>query len=384
MGKLTLVIADKDENYLSHLGNYIMVHYSGRFSLHLFSSFEDLSLFLESAGKHADILLYGCSFPEEAIVSEKVHTMIRLSENNTSHSDEDANTIFKYRHTERLIQDILHTYSKSSAGTFIPDGKASAGICAVHSASGGTGKTCIAAGLSMLAARRGLKCLYLNFESTPSTSFYFKGQSERSLSDVIYYLKERGDNLAVKLESGRCCDPASGVHYFLPPESACEFDELTGEDIDLFIGTIRSSSLADIIFIDLPSGLSRRNKLILKSCDKVIEICEHRAFSRYMKGVMEGDPGTGGSEETNEFSSRTFHILNKYSENASCDWYEKKNSGKFCCIIGDSEKLRFNRGEKLLIDLDQSFSASLGKLLDLIAAGGGVERCRSAGGVAFV
>ena len=382
MGKLSLVIADIDENYLKHLGNYLMVHYSGRFNIHLFSSSEELSLFLKSSGKCPDILLYSHFFPKEALVSDKVHTIIQLSENNTSHMIEGVNKIFKYRHTESLVEDILHIYSKSNLDAFIPDGKSATNIYAVHSASGGAGKSSIAAGLSMLAARRNLKPLYLNFESTPSTSFYFKGRSERTLSDIIYYLKEKGNNLAIKLEGGCCCDPASGVHYFLPPESVCEFEELTEKDIDLFLETIRYSSLFDIVFIDLPPGLSRRNNRILRSCDTVIDICEHRAFSGYMKGVMEGDPKAGGAEGRNEFSSRSFHILNKYSENAPCDWCEKNYTDKFCVIIRESEKLKYNHGERLLIDIDPSFSASLGKLLDFLVIGDG-ERCRSGGGVVF-
>ena len=382
MGKLSLLITDMDENYLQKLGSYLMVRYSGRFNIHLFSSLENLNLFLKSAGKRQDILLYSDLFPKEALVSEKVHTLIQLSDNNTIQHIEGVSTIFKYRHTESLVQDILHIHSRSSLDAIIPDGKTATDIYAVHSATGGTGKTSIAAGLGMLAARRNMKPLYLNFESTPSTSFYFKGRSERTLSDVIYYLKERGINLATMLEGACCCDPASGVHYFLPPDSVCEFDELTEEDIDLFLGTIRASSLFGIVFIDLPSGLSRRNNIILRSCDKVINVCAHGAFPLFKKSVMEGDPINHGEEGTDELSSRSVHILNKYAGSVGIDGCEKDHTGKFSIIISESERLKLNDGERLLIDIDPTFSASVGKLLDSLAVRGS-EGCRSGGGVDF-
>lgn len=382
MGKLSLLIADSDENYLQKLGNYFMLRYSGRFNIHLFSSPENLKLFLKTAEKPQDILLYSDFFPKEALESERVHTLIQLSDNNMQNT-EGTNMVFKYRHAESLVQDILHIYSRSSLDAFVPDGKTAAEIYAVHSAAGGTGKTSIAAGLSMLAARRNMKPLYLNFESTPSTAFYFKGRSERTLSDVIYYLKERGLNLATMLEGACCCDPAGGVHYFLPPDSACEFDELTDEDIDLFLGTIRASSLFDIVFIDLPSGLSHRNSIILRSCDKIVNVCAHGAFPLFKKSVMEGDPVSHGEEGKNELSSRTVHVLNRYSENACTHWCEKDYTGKFSIIIRESERLGLNDGERLLIDMDPIFSASVGKLLDSLAVSGDGKGCRVKGGAAF-
>ncbi len=382
LGKLSLVVADPDGDYLRRLGNYLTVHHSGRFNVNLFSSPGELSIFLSSAGKHPDVLLYSDMFPRDALLSGKVHTRIQLSENNTASAAEGLYAIPKYRHTDQLVQNILHIYAERSSEAFTPDVKASAGIYAVHSASGGCGKTSIAVGLSMLAARRNLKPLYLNFENAPSTAFYFKGGAERSFSEVIYYLKEKGSNLAVKLEGACCFDPAGGVYYYLPPESACEFEELTEEDIDLFLKTVRSSSRFGIVFIDLPSGWSGRNKSILKSCDKVINVCLYGAFSFFKKAVMEGDPGVAVAEEGSGFSSKVFHVLNRYRENVPRGWGEKEDTGRFHAVMGESEKLDHNTGEKLLIDMDPSFSASLGKLFDCLAAPGG-EGCELHGGDAF-
>ena len=348
----------------------------------MFSSPEKLGSFLSSDRKQPDILLYSSSFQNEALLSGKAHTAILLSENSISGLIDGVETIPKYRHAERLVQDILHIYSTSNLDTFVPEGKTGTGINAIHSSSGGAGNTSIAVGLSMLAARRDLKPLYLSFESIPSTAFYFKGSSTRTFSDIIYYLKEKGNNLAVKLEGGCFNDAASGVHYFLPPESANELEELTEEDIDLFMRTIRAASLFDIVFIDLPSGLNRRNNYILKLCDRIINVCTHGAFSGYKKGVMDSDPAVAAAEVKNDFSSRTYHILNKYSENMPCDWCGNDYLERFSVIISESEKMKYSFHEKLLIDIDPSFSASLGKILDCLVAGDGEKR-RFGGGAAI-
>lgn len=380
MGRLNLVIADIDENYLKGLGNYLLVHYSARFNIHIFSSPEKLDLFLDSYKGLPDIILYSSSFQDAALLSGKAHTVIRLSENGIQGLTENISMIPKYRHAEQLVQDILHIYSRNSSDTFVPDGKTGTAINIVHSSSGGTGNTSIAAGLSMLSARRGLKALYLSFESIPSTCFYFKGSSPRNFSDVIYILKEKGNNLALKLEGACCCDPASGVHYFLPPDSANELDDLTEEDIGIFFGAIRSSSLFDIAFIDLPSGLGKRNDFIIKSSDSIIEVCTYGSFSEYRKAAMIKDPSF--SKICGEYSSsRIFHILSRYSSNMPCDWFGEDNKDRFSAIINESEELKLSLGEKLLIDIDPTFSASLGKLLDCIIAGG-VEK-KGTGGAAI-
>jgi MinD-like ATPase involved in chromosome partitioning or flagellar assembly len=62
-------------------------------------------------------------------------------------------------------------------------------VISVVSPAGGTGKSSIAAGCSILCAGRGMRAFYMDLEDIPSTEMFFHGDSRQSFSNVIYQLK---------------------------------------------------------------------------------------------------------------------------------------------------------------------------------------------------
>lgn len=365
MEKFRLVIADTDASYLKKLGNYIMLHHFSRFDLFTFTSPGPLADFLKNNTGQLDIVLYGSGFPMERPDSGAL-CAIKLLDAGNPGLDDGAGSISKYMHVEKLIKEVLNCYSKRSNANFLPDGKKKSIIAVVHSSSGGTGKTSIAAGLSMIASRRGFRTLYLNLESIPSTRIYFKADSERSFSDVIYHLKDKEDNLALQLESACCTDPASGVHFLLPPESVLELEELSAEDIELFIRTLRTSSQYDFVFIDLAPGISRRSLFLLGTGDVTVKMLSRPVLPGIRDNIMEKELAMAGNGPEG-YDAKTLTVLNKYCGGAGI------NRDKFNVIIGESENLKSFNGDRLLIDVDAAFTAALNKLFDSIASDTGLR-----------
>ena len=81
------------------------------------------------------------------------------------------------------------------------------------SPSGGVGTSSMAAACAVHYAMQGKKVLYLNLEKFGSADVFFSGEGQFDMSDIIYTLKSKKTNLALKLESCVKQD-ISGVYFY--------------------------------------------------------------------------------------------------------------------------------------------------------------------------
>lgn len=271
MGRLSLVIVDLDRDYLSKLERFLMVNYPQRFDIFSFSSHGKLSEFLSSPEKR-DILLINSILFKRELNLRNVEAVILLKGDGLETVPEGTEAVNKYQHAGMLVTDILRLYAARSRNGFTVQGRSITRAVCVHSSAGGTGKSSIAAGCSILCARKGLKPFYLNLENIPSTNMFFHGESSQSFSNVIYHLKGKSGSLGLKLEGAKCCDPDTGVYFFAPPESVLEMEELTAEDISRLIAELKASGLYDVVFVDTSPGLDQRNIAILRNSDTILTV----------------------------------------------------------------------------------------------------------------
>jgi MinD-like ATPase involved in chromosome partitioning or flagellar assembly len=270
LGRLKLVILDGDREYLANFEKFLAANYPQRFDIFTFSSPEKLLEFL-SGTVQADILainsrIYekGCCFNHPGIVL--------LSGDEDGSPPEGMACVKKYQHMDRLVAEMTRLYTARSLKECTITGPGNTRIISVHSPSGGTGKSFVAAGCSILCAGRGIKTFYLNLESIPSTDLFFQGNPRQSFSNVIFYLKGKSGNLALKLESAKCIDAVTGVHFFKPPENACEMSELSVQETDWLLAEFRRSGVYDIVFVDMPSGLCPANIEVLRHSDVILSV----------------------------------------------------------------------------------------------------------------
>ena len=268
MGRLSLVIADYDAEYLQNFEKYLITYHPKRFELSSFSSADHLNTYLGEFHK-IDILLVSSKMYKEMIGAGNPETVLILSENE-SIAQAGLEAVNKYQHMDRLISEVIRLYSLGSKKDCRVSGNEGTRVISVVSPAGGTGKSSIAAGCSILCAGRGMRAFYLNLEDIPSTGMFFHGDSNQSFSNVIYQLKGNNPNLWLKLEAAGCADTGTGVHFFRPAENILDMNELTDEDISRLIFEFRKSSVYNVVFIDLPTGLNERNSSVLKYSDAVL------------------------------------------------------------------------------------------------------------------
>jgi len=279
LGRLSLVIADYDAEYIRNLEKYIIARYPKRFDIASFSSCEPLYAFLDNQ-PHTDILLINGMMINERIKAGDTGTVIILSERDEKDAPYGYETISKYQHADKLVAEMLRLCTAKSVTDFSISGNKPAITVSVVSPAGGTGKSCIAAGCSIISAGRGKKTFYLNLEDVPSTTAFFNGDTDENFSKVIYHLKG-SNNLWLRLEAAKCTDIRTGVHFFRPPENICEMDELEDEDVVRLLKAFKSSSVYDCVFIDLPAGLNRRNHTVMRYSDVIVLVLtENNAVMR--------------------------------------------------------------------------------------------------------
>lgn len=270
LGRLKLVISDGDREYLADFKKFLVTNYPQRFDIFTFSSPEKLCEFL-SGKVQVDILAINSRLYEKNYYSG-CQGIVILSGDEDGPLPEGVACVNKYQHMDRLVAEITRLYTAKSLKECNITCLGNTRIISVHSPSGGTGKSCVAAGCSILCAGRGEKTFYLNLESIPTTDLYFQGDCGQSFSNVIFHLKGNGSSLSLKLESAKSIDGITGVHFFTPPANACEMSELSEQDIERLLGEFRRSGIYDIVFIDMPSGLSPNNITVLKHSDTILSV----------------------------------------------------------------------------------------------------------------
>lgn len=280
MPKLHLVIADNDEAYVESVVGYIAKNYSQRLRVSYFTNYEHLINYFLSNEKKIDILLLCPQWYSESIPMEMIDTPIILSGGILDTSFEDWEIINKYQIGNKLVRNIINCFAENNPNRcYISDLDKKTKVIAVYSPIGGCGKTTIAVGCSINSAERGNSVFYLNLEEIQSTPYFFYCDSKVNISNVLYYIKEKKKNLALKIEGIRNKDYQHDIHYFSPPDTIVDINDTTPDEIHSLIHELKISNSYDEIFIDMSTNMNEKNIPILKYSDQIILVLSHEDLS---------------------------------------------------------------------------------------------------------
>ncbi len=371
MGRLSLIIADNDVEYLTKFEKFLLVNHPQRFDVFSFSSFCLLSDFLCSADK-SDILLVDSKMYKKELNFQNIEVVMFLSDDGMELIPEGFETIAKYQHAERLVMEILRLYADKSLKTCMMYGNADTRVVCVYSPIGGVGKTSIAAGCSILCARKGMKAFYLNLEEVPSTNLFFCSETEQSFSNVIYHLKGKGSNLGLKLEGAKCCDLQTGVHFFTPPDSIFEMEELSNHDVVRLVNVLKASAAYDTVFIDMSCGLNQRNTALLGCVDIILLVLAPDDTSTVKTKQLKAGFDMLKHKYGIELAGRVITILNKSgNRESSIDKTAFIGSGQVV-EIGEC-KSQAAYGHTAGLVEDAAFLSGLNRLLENVMPRGTAE-----------
>lgn len=304
--KIKLAILEKDIGYLNRIVTVFSTKYADKFQIY---SFTDQQVAIDSVcSEKIDVLIANDSFEIDTSLLPKRCSFAYFVDNMDIESIREQRAICKFQKAELIYKQILSIFSEN-AGRFA-DLKLTNDECTIYTFSspcGGTGTSCMAAACAMQIASRGKRVLYMNMNAFDSMDLFFSGEGQFGMSDVIFSLKSKKANIAMKLESYVKQD-ISGVCFFSQPNFALDMLELKHDEKLQLLTELKLLGLYDCIVLDMDFGLDK----------------EHMDF--YNKShvvVMVGD----GSESSNVKIQKASEALTMIDQNS-----DMNIAGRFALI----------------------------------------------------
>ena len=157
-----MIIADPDEQYLAPIESKFLSEFDDRIELELITLPDYFKHYFETPRK-ADVLVVGEAFYTPDLQRHNMGHIFILTEQLETESTDDLRItkVFKYTSTAAIFNKIVAVSGLATEG--IQDHKETT-VILVSSASGGTGKTTLALGMSACLAQSYKKVLYINAE----------------------------------------------------------------------------------------------------------------------------------------------------------------------------------------------------------------------------
>ena len=253
--KIKLAILEKDIGYLNRIVAVFSTKYADKFQIY---SFTDSQIAVSSVvAEKIDVLIVNDSFEIDMDQLPKRCSLAYFVDSTDIDTINGQRAICKYQKAELIYKQVLSIFSEN-AGRFA-DLKLTDDDCTVYifsSPCGGVGTSSAAVACAMRLASKGTKVLFLNFNPFDSSELFFSGEGQFCMSDVVFSLKSKKANIAMKLESYVKQD-VSGVFFFSPPNFALDMLELKHEEKLQLLSELRILGAYDSIVIDMDFGLDK-------------------------------------------------------------------------------------------------------------------------------
>lgn len=266
--KIRLAILEADQSYLMRIVSVISTKYADQFEIYSFTDQDTAMKMLSSA--RIDILLANETFDIDISALPQRCGFAYFVESAGMDTVKGQKAICKFQKLEMIYKHLLNIYSEKEGSRFgMKEGKDEGKVILFTSVSGGAGASSVAAACALRYAKQGKRVLYLNLEDFGSADVFFKGEGSFDISDIIYGLKSKKTNLAIKLESCVKQD-ASGVCFYSQPKVALDMLELEEDEIAQLLAELRSAVSYDYIILDTDFTM---NKKFLRVCRLAFMIC---------------------------------------------------------------------------------------------------------------
>ena len=293
--KIKLAILEKDQSYLSRIVSVFGTKYADKFQIYSFTDMEVAFATIETA--KIEVMVASDAFEIDVNKLPKRCGFAYFVDSADVETLNGQRAICKFQKADLIYKQILSIYSENAGNVSgLKFGDDSSKIIFFQPASGGVGASTMAAACAMNFAAKGKRTLYLNIERFGSANVFFSAEGQFDMSDIIFALKSKKTNLAMKLES--CVKQAdNGVFFYAQSKIALDMMELNADDIIKLISELQLTGAYDYIIVDADFSIDRE------------------ALKIYRKGhtvVWVGD----GSEISNSKLFRAFNALNTIEQNA--------------------------------------------------------------------
>jgi len=295
MMKIKLAILEKDQSYLNRIVSVFGTKYADRFQLYSFTDMEVAFSTLETA--KVEVLVASDAFEVDVSKLPKRCGFAYFVDSADVETLNGQRAICKFQKADLIYKQILSIYSENAGNVSgLKFGDDSSKIIFFQPVSGGVGASSMAAACAIHFAAKGKKTLYLNLERFGSSNLFFQADGQFDMSDIIFALKSKKTNLAMKLES--CVKQAeNGVYFYDQSKIALDMMELNSDDVMRLISELQLTGSYDYIIVDTDFSIDREALKVYRKAHTVVWV---------------GD----GSELSNMKLFRAFNALNIIAQNA--------------------------------------------------------------------
>ena len=279
MGRLNLVILDKNVRYLENLSGFILDNYSRRFNLYTYSDIETFLKNMEDTKTTPDIIAVSRDIFSNRLMNFETGLVLVICEGGRG-KYEGLDTLDRYTDADSFVSGILKYYAEKndSGSEQAAKGILDTKVSVVISPSGGSGKTSLSLGLCSLLSRTRPSVLYFNLDRTdPNGKVYDPDCKSGGMSDIIFAIKSRREKLPILLETLKLDFDGERFSYYTPPIFPMDIDELSTDEIEFLLESLRNIGIYSHIIIDTHSGFSLVNKVLMELSDNIFIIINNTA-----------------------------------------------------------------------------------------------------------
>lgn len=267
MAKPRIIIADADFDYIIPLQLKFVEEFFEKIDLEIIT---DRDYFEQkfSVSQRADILVISEELYDRTMQRHNVSHIFLLTEQYEEESTADLNVdrIFKYTSIKEIFNEII---SKSSSVLKLDQQKKQeTQMVLVYSASGGTGKTTVAMGISASLTKNYKKVLYINAARLQTFQNMLENKTPVTALDV--YAKLRSDNLEKVYEDIKHV-LRKELFYYLPPfKTALMSLGLRYSVFGQIVKSAKRSGDFDFIVVDADVTFDEEKADLINMADRVV------------------------------------------------------------------------------------------------------------------
>ncbi len=318
--KIKLAILEKEQSYLKKIVNVFGTKYADKFQIYSFTDMDVAFATLESA--KIEVLVASDSFDINFAKLPKRCGFAYFVDSSDVESLNGQRAICKFQKADLIYKQILSIYSDNAGNmSGLKFGEDSGRILVFEPASGGCGASSVAAACAVYFASRGKKTLYLNLEKFGSSDVFFSAEGQFDMSDIVFALKSKKTNLAMKLESCVKQDD-SGVYFYSASKVALDMLELTNDDIARLISELCLMGSYDYIIIDTDFSIAKETLNLYRKAHSIVwvsdgsELSNSKLYRAYnAMNIMEQNADSPLTNRLvlvyNKFSNKTSKALNE-------------------------------------------------------------------------
>ncbi|MBR6051630.1 MAG: chromosome partitioning protein ParA [Clostridia bacterium] len=313
--KIKLAILERDQSYLNRIVSVFSTKYSDKFEIYSFTNPEVALSTLDNA--KIDVLVANDAFDIDVTKLPKRCGFAYLVDSMDVETVNNQRAIAKFQKVDLIYKQILSIYSENAGSVSgLKLGDDSAKIIAFESVSGGCGGSTMAAACALHFAAQGKKTLYLNLEKFGSSDSFFSAEGQFDMSDIIFALKSKKANLALKLESCVKQDPR-GVYFYSQSKIALDMLELSTDDVMRLINELKLTGSYNAIVLDLDFSIEKDALKVLRQMHSIIWVGDGSDISNTKLYRAYNALSTMEQNADSPLTNRLLLIYNKFSNKTS-------------------------------------------------------------------